>query len=153
MVLAWVVFAIYLTPRLIAHFMVTRDLLNSPLALKLADFFASRAINEKTLGILIEWAGKPENRPILNKFVANMLQTEAVTVAINQLFEMGKERIKAMFEGQLGADRKELIGVFKNAIPEEAKALLENKYVNTFIHAVQMAGQIATMLKGETPRE
>ena len=152
MVSAWLVFAVLITPRIIAYFLASRDLVNSPLATKLADFFAERALAklditpETIIPQVMEWAAKEENRPMLDKVMRNILQTDAITQATNILFEEAKSRIKAMFEGQLGADRKEIIGSFKDLIPEQAQAILEHPSVNTFLHAIQVAGQIAAMV-------
>lgn len=94
---------------------------------------------------MMEWAADPANRPVINRVVANTLQTEAVTIALDQMFEEAKSRIKAMLEGQIGAGRKEILETFKDAIPEQAQAILKHPAVSTFIDVVQVAGQIATM--------
>jgi hypothetical protein len=151
MIAAWIVFAAYITPRLIAHFMSTRDLLSSPLAEKFADFFAARALKqlqitpETILPKVMEWASAEENRPVLNKVLVNVLQTEAIGAATNIVLDNVKERIKAMLEGQIGAGRKEIYSAIEEAIPEQASAILKHPSVQTFLQIVQTAGQIATM--------
>jgi len=158
-IVTWLFFAGYITPKLIAHFMLSRDLESSALAERLADFFASRALKqlsitpETILPKAMEWAAKEENRPTLNAVLLNVLQTDAAGGAANLLVDAVKDKLKAALQGQLGADRKEIIGAFKDAVPEQAKAILDNKYVQTFVDMVQVAGQIASIFKVRGPPE
>ena len=151
MITAWLIFAAYITPRLIAYFMSTRDLINSPLASKLADFFAERALKqldltpETLLPKVMEWAADPNNRPKLEAVLVNVLQTQAVGAATNIILDNVKDRIKAMLEGQLGAGRKEIYSAIEKAIPEQAAAILQHPTVQKFVQVVQVAGQIASM--------
>lgn len=148
---AWLVFAAYVTPKLIAHFMLTRDLGNSLLAQKLGSYFVEH---------MMDWAGDPKNQDKLDKVLRNVVATKAAGQILDTAIDYARKKLIATVEGKAGKEIAMFRKGFKGQFPDSIKKLFDNKWLDNAVKAVTLIDGILKTLKGgkmgeedETPSE
>jgi hypothetical protein len=138
---AWLVFAAYVTPKLIAHFMLSRDLGNSALAQKLGSYFVEH---------MMDWAADPKNQDKLDKVLRNVVATKAAGQVLDTAIDYAKGKLIKTFEGKAGKEIAMFRKGIKGQMPEGLRKLFDNKWLDNAVKAVALIDGVLKTLKGGT---